>query len=126
VHASSTAFRRFVRRYVDERPRRAVVRLEVGPGEEAQVDFGFAGLVPRAPGEASAKTWVFVMTLSHSRHQCVELVPGPDRRDLARAAPQRVPVLRRRPEEGRLRLRGDERQLLLPVVLPHETLSLGM
>ncbi|GEJ58426.1 hypothetical protein AMYX_31670 [Anaeromyxobacter diazotrophicus] len=72
--ASYTAFRRFVRRYVDERPRRAVVRLEVGPGEEAQVDFGYAGLVPRAPGEPPAKTWVFVMTLSHSRHQYVELV----------------------------------------------------
>jgi len=38
------------------------------------VDFGFAGLIPRAPGEAPAKTWVFVMTLSHSRHQYVELV----------------------------------------------------
>jgi transposase len=74
VHASYTAFRRFVRRYVDERPRRAFVRLEVGPGEEAQVDFGFAGLVPRAPGDAPAKSWVFVMTLSHSRHQYVELV----------------------------------------------------
>ena len=74
VRASYTAFRRFVRRYVDERPRRAVVRLEVGPGEEAQVDFGYAGLVPRAPGEVPAKTWVFVMTLSHSRHQYVELV----------------------------------------------------
>jgi transposase len=29
ARASYTAFRRFVRRYVDERPRRAVVRLEV-------------------------------------------------------------------------------------------------
>jgi transposase len=71
---SYTAFRRFVRRYVEERPRRAVVRLEVGPGEEAQVDFGYAGLMPRAPGEPPAKTWVFVMTVSHSRHQYVELV----------------------------------------------------
>jgi transposase len=72
--ASYTAFRRFVRRYVDERPLRAVVRLEVGPGEESQVDFSYAGLIPRAPGEPPAKTWVFVMTLSHSRHQYVELV----------------------------------------------------
>jgi transposase len=71
---SYTAFRRFVRRYVEERPSRAVLRLEVAPGEEAQVDFGFAGLVPRRPGEPPAKTWVFVMTLSHSRHQYVELV----------------------------------------------------
>ena len=73
-HASYTAFRRFVRRYVDERPRRAVLRLEVGPGEEAQVDFGYAGLIPRVPGEPPVTSWVFVMTLSHSRHQYVELV----------------------------------------------------
>jgi transposase len=56
VRASYTAFRRFVRRYVDERRRRAVVRLEVGPGDEAQVDFGYAGLIPRAPGEVPAKS----------------------------------------------------------------------
>jgi transposase len=74
VRASYTAFRRFVRRYVDERPRRAVVRLEVDPGDEAQVDFGYAGMISRALGEAPAKTWAFVMTLSHSRHQYVELV----------------------------------------------------
>jgi transposase len=74
LRVSYTVFRRFVRRYVDERPRRAVVRLEVGPGDEAQVDFGYAGLIPRAPDEAPAKTWVFVMTLSHSRHQYVEFV----------------------------------------------------
>jgi transposase len=74
VGVSYTAFRRFVRRYVDDRPRRAVVRMEVGPGEEAQVDFGYVGLVPRVPGEEPRKTWAFVMTLSHSRHQYVELV----------------------------------------------------
>ncbi len=48
VRVSYTAFRRFVRRYV--------------------------GLVPRVPGEEPRKTWACVMTLSHSRHQYVELV----------------------------------------------------
>ena len=52
--ASYTAFRRFVRRHVEEWPCRAVLRLEVGPGEEAQVDFGYAGLLPRVPGEPPA------------------------------------------------------------------------
>jgi transposase len=74
VAVSYTALRRFVRRHVTEAPRRACVRLEVGPGEEAQVDFGYVGLVPRAAGEPPRKTWAFVMTLSHSRHQYVELV----------------------------------------------------
>lgn len=72
---SYTAFRRFVRRYVEPRPGRAAcLRIEVAPGVEAQVDFGFAGRIPRVPGEAPRKAWVFVMTLSHSRHQYVELV----------------------------------------------------
>jgi transposase len=69
-----TAFRRFVRRYVADTKPEPVLRLEVGAGEEAQVDFGYAGLIPTRPGEEAKKTWVFVMTLSHSRHQYVELV----------------------------------------------------
>lgn len=74
VLASYAAFRRFVRRYVEHAAPRACVRLEVDPGVEAQVDFGYAGLVPPRRGELPRKTWVFVMTLSHSRHQYVELV----------------------------------------------------
>jgi transposase len=47
----------------------AFVRMEVDPGEEAQVDFGSAGtMVDPRTGEVR-KAWVFVMTLSHSRHQ---------------------------------------------------------
>lgn len=71
---SYQVFRRFVRRHVDSGRRPAVMRIEVEPGAEAQVDFGYAGLVPRAAGESPRKTWIFVMTLSHSRHQYVELV----------------------------------------------------
>lgn len=45
------------------------VRLEVTPGEEAQVDFGSAGeMVDPRTGEIR-KAWAFVMTLSWSRHQ---------------------------------------------------------
>lgn len=75
VRVSYSAFRRFVRRYVTAAPStRAVIRMEVAAGEEAQVDFGYAGRIPRRTGEAPRKTWVFVMTLSHSRHQFVALV----------------------------------------------------
>jgi len=50
------------------------VRVETPPGEEAQVDFGFAGrMVDPETGELR-KTWLFVMTLSWSRHQYVEFV----------------------------------------------------
>lgn len=50
------------------------VRLEVDPGAEAQVDFGYGGrMVDPRTGELR-KAWVFVMTLSHSRHQYATLV----------------------------------------------------
>ncbi len=74
LDVSYTAFRRFARKYLTEAPRRTVVRMEVAPGEEAQVDFGFAGSISRHAGEPPRKTWAFVMTLAHSRHQYVELV----------------------------------------------------
>ncbi len=74
ARVSYQVFRRFVRRHVESKAPRAFLRIEVEPGAEAQVDFGFAGYLPRAIGEPPRKTWVFVMTLSHSRHQYVELV----------------------------------------------------
>ncbi|MGE5333379.1 MAG: IS21 family transposase [Nitrososphaerota archaeon] len=51
-----------------------VVRVEVKPGSEAQVDFGYAGLCIDPRSGAVRKTWVFVMLLSFSRHLYAELV----------------------------------------------------
>jgi transposase len=52
----------------------ATVRVERTPGEEAQVDFGYAGLmIDPATGEMR-KTWAFVITLAFSRHPYVEIV----------------------------------------------------
>jgi transposase len=64
---------RFVR-HLEPRTPDVTVRVETPPGEEAQVDFGYAGrMVDPETGELR-KTWVFVMTLSWSRHQYVEFV----------------------------------------------------
>jgi len=52
----------------------AVVRVETPPGDEAQVDFGYAGLMKDPVSGQMRKTWAFVMTLSWSRHQYVEFV----------------------------------------------------
>lgn len=66
-----------VRRYVEKlRPARpnVTVRVHTSPGEEAQVDFGSAGQL-FDPGSQRLRTaYVFVMTLSYSRHQYAELV----------------------------------------------------
>lgn len=50
------------------------VRVETEPGEEAQVDFGEVGRMPDTTEGTSRKVYVFVMTLSWSRHQYVEFV----------------------------------------------------
>jgi transposase len=50
------------------------VRVETRPGEEGQVDFGYAGKMIDPETGNLRRTWVFVMTLSWSRHQYVEFV----------------------------------------------------
>jgi len=64
---------RFVRSLEPLEPE-VVVRVETLPGEEAQVDFGYAGMMIDPQSGKLRKTWVFVMTLSWSRHQYVEFV----------------------------------------------------
>lgn len=70
---SYSAVRRFVNK-LDATPPEVFVRVESKPGEEVQVDFGYAGLlIDPATGELR-RAWAFVMTLSWSRHQYVEFV----------------------------------------------------
>lgn len=63
---------RFIKRHFSGKPT-GNIRIETEPGEEAQVDFGFAGTLPSESGKPR-KIWVFVMTLSWSRHQYIEFV----------------------------------------------------
>jgi transposase len=69
---SYSAVRRFVRQ-LDPLLPDVTVRVERQPGEEAQVDFGYAGYLLDDAGQRH-KAWVFVMTLSWSRHAYVEFV----------------------------------------------------
>jgi len=64
---------RFVR-HLEPRTPEACVRVERDPGEEAQVDFGYAGQLLDPASETLRKAWAFVMTLSFSRHSYVEFV----------------------------------------------------
>lgn len=70
---SYSAVRRFIRRLAKTHPD-VCLRVEVPPGEQAQVDFGYAGLIYDPERDKLRKAWAFVMVLSHSRHQYVELV----------------------------------------------------
>jgi transposase len=70
---SYSAVRRLVQRLAP--PERTVfVRVEVAPGSEAQVDFGYAGLTVDPATGQQRKSWVFVLVLSWSRHLYAEVV----------------------------------------------------
>ena len=64
---------RFVRHLEPSQPD-VTVRVETRPGEEAQVDFGYTSRMIDPDSDEPRKTWVFVMTLSWSRHQYDEFV----------------------------------------------------
>ena len=56
-----------------EQPPDLTVRLSFAPAQAAQVDFG-AGPMLTHPDGRVRRTWAFVMTLAHCRHQYVEFV----------------------------------------------------
>lgn len=77
VAVSYASVKRFVHHRFPVDPPRVTVRLETPPGRQAQVDFGQARV---AVGGSLRRLWVFVMTLSYSRHRFVRFV---ERQDLA-------------------------------------------
>jgi transposase len=50
------------------------VRMEVDPGSQAQVDLGYVGKMADPATGKLRKTWVFIMTLSYSRHRFVRFI----------------------------------------------------
>jgi transposase len=70
---SYSAVRRFLRSQARQSPE-VFLRIEVPPGREAQVDFGYAGMIHDPVLGRARKAWLFAMVLSHSRHLYVELV----------------------------------------------------
>ncbi len=71
---SYSSVRRYVHRIEGEKAPQAYTRVHSAPGEEMQVDFGSVGqLFDPASGKIRT-AYVFVATLSYSRHQYAELV----------------------------------------------------
>ena len=70
---NSSSVRRFVARLRPKDPD-VTVRVHTAPGEEAQVDFGSAGKFVDPASGLLKTAYVFIMTLSFSRHQYAELV----------------------------------------------------
>ena len=60
-------------RQIVPKPAEAFTRKECQPGEEAEIDFGYVGMMLDGEGNLR-KTWVFVMVLGWSRYAYVEFV----------------------------------------------------
>jgi len=50
------------------------VRIEVEPGSQAQVDFGYAGMMVDPSSGKLRRAWAFIMILSYSRHRFVRFI----------------------------------------------------
>lgn len=64
-----------IKRYINKIKKKSpklYARIETGPGEEAQVDFGQGA--PTLKNSRYCKPWLFVMTLSNSRNSYQEVV----------------------------------------------------
>jgi transposase len=70
---SYSSIRRFVHTLEPRQPE-VTGRVETAPGEEAQVDFGYAGRMLDPHTGVLRKAWAFVMVLGWSRHMFVEFV----------------------------------------------------
>ncbi len=72
----STVKRMCLRLKQDNGPKETDVAIpvETGPGEVAQVDFGYTGKRYDPESGVLRRSWVFVMTLGYSRHMYLEIV----------------------------------------------------
>lgn len=74
IEVGYTTVKRYLRKEFSFGRPAVTVRMETPPGEEAQVDFGSAGLMYDAQTQRKRRAWAFIMTLSSSRHKFVRFV----------------------------------------------------
>lgn len=67
LKSSRRSLSRYIQRYFPIQPK-TTVHLVTKPGQEAQVDYAYVGIIN------NKKTYAFIMTLSHSRYRYVEFV----------------------------------------------------
>lgn len=74
LKASYCSVKRYLKREFNVGTPKVTVRIETPPGQEAQVDFGYAGFMYDPVTQKDRKSWAFIMTLSYSRHRFVRFV----------------------------------------------------
>jgi hypothetical protein len=70
---SETSLRRYIKKHFPSLPA-STVHLETVAGRQAQVDFGYVGMMAEPVTQKFCKAYAFIMTLSHSRHRFVRFV----------------------------------------------------
>jgi len=70
---SYSSLLRYISKYKNTRED-PVFRIETKPGEYAQVDFGYVGMIYDRQQQTMSKAWVFVMVLCYSRDAYYEIV----------------------------------------------------
>lgn len=69
-----TSLREYVRLHLRPLEVATTVPLDIPPGQQAQVDFGYAGRIQDPKTGKLRKAWCFVMTLSYSRYRFARYV----------------------------------------------------
>ena len=73
LDVSYTTFRRFTKaHWAQIVPGSLTCRMEVPAGEQAQIDYGYMGLLWDPLSRRNRKVYAFIATLGHSRHKHVE------------------------------------------------------
>ncbi len=80
---SYSSLLRYIKKYREKRET-PVFRIETKPGEYAQVDFGYMGMIHDDDSGKEIKAWVFVLVLCYSRHAYYEIVKNQDVRTWCR------------------------------------------
>lgn len=78
--ASYEAFKRFARQQgLSRKERRRMIRIELPPGLETQLDYGYMGTLVDPMSGANRGVWAFCGVLSHSRLPHIEFVRKQDK-----------------------------------------------
>jgi len=73
IDASETSLHRYIKAHI-QLPEATVIPLPTTPGQQAQVDYGYVGLLICPTMKKQRKAYAFIMTLSHSRYRFVYFV----------------------------------------------------
>lgn len=84
LEASYETFKRFARaKGLSRRERRRMIRIELPPGKETQLDYGHVGSLRDPTSEKMRRVWAFCGVLTHSRLPYFEFVRKQDQSEFA-------------------------------------------